>query len=209
MSTIGERVRAVAVRLYAGLERLEQKPMYWPFTKLAPLLVWGRARLFSLLAPTPEQLAATGGAIGAGETASLLVQRIIRRWVFLGTITAITFYLWVIRDPIWHHSPADSWNYFLSWLAIAIESVVGMFFFGQSLRDGGVIRAILSELTQHVLTAIEHLMSMMRQNLRMERTMIARLDAQDRKLDAIYALLAARTEVTGAVETAEHNGEQG
>lgn len=206
MSTMRERARVIWTRLWNGLERLENKPMYWPFTTLAPLWAWLR----SLLAPSPDQLEATGGVIDAGEMASLLVQRMIRRWLFLGIITAITTYIWAVWDPIWRHSPADTWNFFLSWLAIFIEGVVGKFFFAQSVRDAKVIRAILRELVDHILALIEqiasvtqHIVSMLKQNVRMERTMIARLDAQDRKLDAIYTLLAARAKATEATEHKE------
>ena len=108
----------------------------------------------------------TGDQLNAGEMASRLIQRVIRRWMFLGAITTITIYVWVIRDPIWYHSPADTWNYFLSWLAVAIESIVGMFFFAQAIRDAIVMRQtkamvekmeVLAEKTEQVAERVEQI----------------------------------------------------
>lgn len=128
-----------------------------------------RVLLSSIFTPSADQLEAAGGSIDAGEAASLLFQRIIRRWVFLGLITAITTYTWAVWDPIWRQSPANVWNFFLSYLAIFIEGVVGKFFFAQSMRDARIIRAILRELVEHVRRLLRQVLAMSRQNLRMER----------------------------------------
>lgn len=79
----------------------------------------------------------TGDHLTAGEMASRAIQRIMRRWAFLGVISLVTFVCWVLGDAtrVW-------WNYGASYAAIVIESIVGMFFFGQSLRDAVIIRRL-------------------------------------------------------------------
>lgn len=84
----------------------------------------------------------TGDELTTGEWVSLQLQGVLRRWWFLFGINLAVLLVWVVVDPIWHHSPADITNYLLSLLAIDIEGVVGMFFFRQSIRDAKVIREI-------------------------------------------------------------------
>jgi hypothetical protein len=40
----------------------------------------------------------TGDAQTVGEHVSWMIQGVIRRWLFLGVITVLTVYVWVIAD---------------------------------------------------------------------------------------------------------------
>jgi hypothetical protein len=89
----------------------------------------------------------TGEPITLGEHLSWKIQFAIRRWMFIGAITFITITCWVFgtRDAnvlVW-------WNLFASYMALFIESVVGMAMFNMAQNDGRVIRKILKlELNQ-------------------------------------------------------------
>jgi len=80
----------------------------------------------------------TGEPISLGEHVSWKIQFAIRRWLFIGVITATTAICWVagIRNPtvlIW-------WNMAASYMALFIESVVGMAMFNMAQNDGRIIR---------------------------------------------------------------------
>ncbi len=84
----------------------------------------------------------TGDTLTLGEHISWMIQSIIRRWLFLGIITALTVYVWIVADPIWQHPLTDQWNLWASWLAIAIEGVTAMALINQTRRDAVVIREV-------------------------------------------------------------------
>jgi len=97
----------------------------------------------------------TGDFIGLGEHLSWKIQDAVRRWVFILTITAITFICWSTANA----HVLTWWNYGASWMALVIESVVGIAMFQQTKADAKVIRKILSleheqfdELKELVLT---------------------------------------------------------
>ena len=78
----------------------------------------------------------TGDELTGGEYLSWLVQGIIRRWTFLLVITLITIAVWSTNNSmalIW-------WNLGASYLALVIESVVGIAMFSQTRRDAVVLR---------------------------------------------------------------------
>jgi hypothetical protein len=94
----------------------------------------------------------SGEPIRLGEHVSWKIQFAIRRWLFIGTITALTLTCWVVGS---HYAPVLLWwNLLASWLAIAIESVVGMAMFNMAQNDGKVIRKILT-MEQDELTALK------------------------------------------------------
>lgn len=80
----------------------------------------------------------TGDRLSAGERLSWLMQGLIRRWLFLGAITGVTAAVWATRDPtalVW-------WNLGASYLALVVESLVGIAMFGQTKRDAVVLRRV-------------------------------------------------------------------
>ena len=97
----------------------------------------------------------TGDAIGLAEHLSWMIQGVVRRWSFIMVITAITFTCWSTRNDhiiLW-------WNFAASWMALVLESIVGIAMFQQTKSDAKVIRKILSleheqfdELKELVLT---------------------------------------------------------
>ena len=100
----------------------------------------------------------TGDTLSAGEMASWRVQGVIRRWSFLGVITALTAYVWIVADPIWRHPLTDVWNLWASFLAIVIEGVTAMALINQTRRDACVIREIRA-MSRHIEALAETLLS--------------------------------------------------
>ena len=107
----------------------------------------------------------TGDTLTLGERVSWILQGIIRRWTFLITITLITAVVWIINNPtglIW-------WNLSASYLALVIESIVGLAMFNQTRRDAVFIRHIdamgkaqetitahLEKLDENILEILQH-----------------------------------------------------
>ena len=86
--------------------------------------------------------AVTGEPIGLGQHMSWKIQEMIRRWPFILTMTVISLACWVIG---WRHSDVVLWwNAWASYMAIFIESVVGISMFQQTKSDAQVIRKILA-----------------------------------------------------------------
>ena len=78
----------------------------------------------------------TGDPLTLGEHLSWLMQGIIRRWAFLGLITAATVVVWTVGDAtglLW-------WNLSASYLALLIEGTVGIAMFSQTRRDAVILR---------------------------------------------------------------------
>lgn len=89
----------------------------------------------------------TGDEIAWGEWLSWMAQSIIRRWSFLFMLTLLTVLSWV-----WGVSNATIllwWNLAASFLALVIESLVGMGMFHQTLRDAMILREVRS-LSQRI-----------------------------------------------------------
>ena len=87
----------------------------------------------------------TGDELSHGEYISWVIQGIIRRWTFLVIITIITVIVWSTNNStalIW-------WNLGASYLALVIESVVGIAMFSQTRRDALVLREVRA-ISQHV-----------------------------------------------------------
>lgn len=80
----------------------------------------------------------TGDPLTAGEKFSWAMQSIIRRWAFIGAITLITIVVWSINVAV----GLTWWNLGASYLALLIESTVGIAMFSQGRRDSVIIRRI-------------------------------------------------------------------
>src|SRR5579863_4695201 len=78
----------------------------------------------------------TGDTLSRGEYISWLIQGVIRRWTFLGLITIITAIAWITANSI----VLTWWNLSASYLALVIESVVGIAMFSQTRRDAIALR---------------------------------------------------------------------
>ena len=80
--------------------------------------------------------------ISVGEAISWGIQRAIRRWSFLIGITTITVIcvIWGAHD----FTILSWWNVWASYMALFIESVVGIAMFKQTAADAEVIRKILA-----------------------------------------------------------------
>lgn len=90
----------------------------------------------------------TGDTLTAGERVSWMVQRIIRRWAFMGVIQLVTLVCWLVGTRsgavlLW-------WNLGASDFAIVMEFLIGISMLGQTLRDANVTRTILRMEQQNV-----------------------------------------------------------
>src|SRR5215471_13209198 len=86
----------------------------------------------------PHQDPVTGDTLSRGEYLSWLVQGLIRRWTFLVLFTVATALAWSTTNPtvlLW-------WNLCASWMAIVIESIVGISMFAQVRRDAVCLREV-------------------------------------------------------------------
>lgn len=81
---------------------------------------------------------ATGDTLTTGEWISWHVQGIIRRWTFLILITAVTIMVWSTNSTV----ALQWWNLGASYLALVIESIVGIAMFSQTRRDAVVLREV-------------------------------------------------------------------
>lgn len=84
----------------------------------------------------------TGDELTMGEAAAWRVQWIIRRWTFLVAITAVTAVVWTVVALTGSGTVLNWWNCAASYLALLIESVVGMAMYHQTQRDAQVIREV-------------------------------------------------------------------
>lgn len=97
----------------------------------------------------------SGEPIGLGKHLSWKIQFLIRRWTFLGMITLITLtcVIWGLSDV----GVTTWWNVWASYMALFIESVVGIAVFEQMQADGRAIREIL-ELEKQEITHLKTLL---------------------------------------------------
>lgn len=93
----------------------------------------------------------TGDSLTRGEYVSWLVQGIIRRWTFLIIITGVTIVIWSTRNTI----ALTWWNLGASYLALVIESIVGIAMFSQTKRDAVIIRKIEKQ-EELILRIVDH-----------------------------------------------------
>jgi len=83
----------------------------------------------------------TGDHLKFSEYMSWKAQGIFRSWWFVVIFTTITF-TW-LAVPVWFHDPARLWlNYYLSYIAVLVESIIGIGVASQSMRDAVILREI-------------------------------------------------------------------
>jgi hypothetical protein len=85
----------------------------------------------------------TGDLVGRSERVSLFVQAIMRRWIFVFAYTTVTVLWWT--HPQWFGDQPGKdarWQDWASYMALLIESVVGIGMFSWARRDSQVIRKI-------------------------------------------------------------------
>jgi len=95
----------------------------------------------------------TGDPLSFSEYISWIIQGVIRRWLFLVILTIITILVWSTNHPIallW-------WNLGASYLAIVIESIVGIALFSQTRRDAVALREVRA-MAQHLQAQDEELL---------------------------------------------------
>jgi len=110
----------------------------------------------------------SGEPISVGEHVSWKIQFGIRRWAFIGTITLVT-----IGCAIWGTfdiTVIGWWNVWASYMALFIESVVGMSMFSMAQNDGRIIRE-----THALLDRVEELIREIKE--------MATKDAQHSEMD--------------------------
>ena len=88
-----------------------------------------------------------------GEYISWIVQGVIRRWSFLIVISVVTVLVWTTNNA----TALTWWNLGASYLALVIESIVGLAMFGQTRRDAVVLREIraISQRVERLAEKIE------------------------------------------------------
>ena len=80
----------------------------------------------------------TGDILDRSDWVSWKVQGVIRRWSFLGVISIATFTAWLtdnVHVILW-------WNLCASYMALVIESIIGLAQFSQTKRDAVIMREI-------------------------------------------------------------------
>ncbi len=82
----------------------------------------------------------TGDTLRFSEQVSWISQRIIRRWTFVLAYSLLTLVWWLV--PRWFPDGLAGWNYWASYMALLIESVVGIGVFGISMRDHLMLKKI-------------------------------------------------------------------
>jgi hypothetical protein len=92
----------------------------------------------------------TGDSLTLQEYISWKIQGVMRNWFFLITITIATIIAWSTNNI----TILNWWNLAASYLALVIESIVGLAMFRQTLRDACIIREIRS-ISQRVDKAVE------------------------------------------------------
>src|ERR1700722_1312973 len=93
----------------------------------------------------------TGDELTKSEYISWKVQGVIRRWAFIGfiTVASITVFLIAASSLGWASPLLLAWNLGASYLAVFIESVVGIAMFSQTARDANIIRKI-DKIAAHI-----------------------------------------------------------
>lgn len=95
-------------------------------------------RAWSVDVKQPRRDPATGDVLTTGEYISWIIQGVIRRWAFLVLISIVTAIVWLTDNA----TALTWWNLGASYLALVIESVVGISMYAQTKRDAIVLREI-------------------------------------------------------------------
>lgn len=84
----------------------------------------------------------TGDEILRAERISLAVQGVMRRWSFVFAYTAITVAWWLHPVFFGDNAQYTHWQLAASYMALLIESLVGIGMFGWARRDSVILRKI-------------------------------------------------------------------
>ena len=103
---------------------------------ITPRLAW--LFLWSVDMKQPRRDPATGDVLTTGEYISWLIQGVIRRWLFLVVISIITALVWLTNNA----TALTWWNLGASYMALVIESIVGISMYSQTRRDATVLREV-------------------------------------------------------------------
>lgn len=102
----------------------------------------------NLTAPKPHP--ETGDLLSFSERFSWNIQKVIRRWAFVFTYTALSWWWWwrngAFAGGFWHDPSLAHWNVVASLAALQIESAVGIVVIRQMIRDRQTIKGELEEL---------------------------------------------------------------
>lgn len=106
--------------------------------------------------------AITGDEITRSERLSLLAQSVMRKWTFVLAYSALTLLWWTHPTLFGDHPGNDSrWQDWASYMALLIESLVGIGMFGWARRDSVILRKLYaleraSEQRDEIDTGILH-----------------------------------------------------
>lgn len=85
----------------------------------------------------------TGDTITRQERLSLLAQSVLRKWTFVLAYSVLTFLWWTHPGWFGDHPGSDArWQDWASYMALLIESLVGIGMFGWARRDSIIIRKL-------------------------------------------------------------------
>jgi hypothetical protein len=99
----------------------------------------------------------TGDSIGFGKHISWKIQFSIRNWYFIGAITGVTVFcvIWGTMNI----NVIGWWNVWASYMALFIESVVGISMFEQTRADAKILRDSLAKI-EELLTKINQILEL-------------------------------------------------
>jgi len=99
----------------------------------------------------------TGDSIGICKHVSWKIQFFIRNWYFIGLITFVT--LFCVVWGTMNIAVIGWWNVWASYMALFIESVVGISMFEQTRADAKVLRESLTTI-QELLVKINEILEL-------------------------------------------------
>lgn len=96
----------------------------------------------------PKPHPVTGDMLNISERVSWSIMGIYRRWTFFFILQAVTIIWWT--NPHLFPGGLAGWNYLWSDLSVVVEMMVGIAFFGQSIRDAKIIRQELGSISEEI-----------------------------------------------------------
>lgn len=82
----------------------------------------------------------TGDDLSFSDCVSWFAQGLIRRWAFIILITLLTATVWFMSKGNTSSPVLEWWNLAASYMALLIESIVGIGMFSQTTRDALILR---------------------------------------------------------------------
>jgi hypothetical protein len=105
-----------------------------------------RSALTGYLRSEPTDAELLGQPNRPSEKFSWAIQSFIRRWTFVVAYSVLTVVWWLHPSIFGDDHTLTRWMALFSWLAVFIESVVGIGVFSQSKRDSMTLRVVLTTL---------------------------------------------------------------